>query len=171
MRPAFYESMLLIERAHRYFLEVVKVEMDRLGYHEINNVQALILYNMGEEDVTVGELTMRGYYLGSNVSYNLKKMIETGYVQASRSARDKRSVRVRLTDKGHGLRASLTSFFDRQVVTLDRLGIGEEAFQQIGTNMRKLEGFWSASLSNASFLGSIDQINADVLPGDDPQVK
>jgi len=80
MHQSYHQSILLIERLHRYFLEVVKAELDRRGIQDINNVQALILYNIGQDDLTVGELTARGYYLGSNVSYNVKKMVENAYL-------------------------------------------------------------------------------------------
>ena len=74
MSTPYFEAIQLIERLHRYFLDVVKVELDRKGIQDINNVQAMILYNIGHDEMTVGELTLRGYYLGSNVSYNVKKM-------------------------------------------------------------------------------------------------
>jgi len=93
VRHPYYEAVLLIERAHRHFLEVVKSDLDRLGIQDINNVQALILYNVGTDEMTVGELTVRGYYLGSNVSYNVKKMVENGYLLQERSPHDRRSVR------------------------------------------------------------------------------
>ena len=79
MKETYFETIRLIERLHRQFLEVVKVELDRTGVVDINNIQALILSNIGKKELTVGELTNRGYYLGSNVSYNVKKMVEHGY--------------------------------------------------------------------------------------------
>ena len=84
MKQTYLELIQLIERLHRQFLEVVKAELDRLGFEDINNVQSLILANIGEEDLTVGELTYRGYYLGSNVSYNVKKLVENGYLMQER---------------------------------------------------------------------------------------
>ncbi len=96
----YYESIVLIERLHRQFLDVIKVELERAGILDINNVQSMILHNIGDDDLTVGELTVRGYYLGSNVSYNVKKMVENGYLVQERSIHDKRSVRVKLSDKG-----------------------------------------------------------------------
>ena len=98
MATKYYDTIQLIERLHRYFLDVVKVELDRLQIMDINNVQAMILFNIGHDEMTVGELTLRGYYLGSNVSYNLKKMVELGYVVQERSPHDKRSIRIKLTD-------------------------------------------------------------------------
>src|SRR3546814_8885894 len=80
---------------------------------DLNNVQSLILYNIGTDELTVGELTARGYYLGSNVSYNVKKMVENGYLVQERSLHDRRSVRVRLSDKGLELREKLGSIVER----------------------------------------------------------
>src|ERR1700744_3952760 len=125
---AYYETIHVIERLHRQSLDVLKVELDRLGIEDINNVQSLILYNIGTDQLTVGELTLRGYYLGSNVSYNLKKMVEAGYLVQERSLHDRRSVRIRVSQKGAALRAKLDEFFERdgqQVVSngLDARGM------------------------------------------------
>jgi len=76
VKDAYLEMISLVERLHRQCLEVVKADLDRRGIRDLNNVQALILFNIGEEEFSVGELTQRGYYLGSNVSYNVKKMVE-----------------------------------------------------------------------------------------------
>jgi DNA-binding MarR family transcriptional regulator len=74
VKDAYLQIIALIERLHREFLEVVKAELDRRAIRDLNNVQAMILFNIGEEELSVGELTIRGCYLGSNVSYNLKKL-------------------------------------------------------------------------------------------------
>ncbi len=105
MQTAYMDVIALVERLHRQFLEVIKLELDTNGVHDINNVQAMILYNIGDLEMTVGELTLRGCYLGSNVSYNVKKMLENGYIAQERSPHDRRSVRVRLTEKGLALHA------------------------------------------------------------------
>ena len=104
----YYEAIQLIERLHRHFLDVLKVELDRKNIQDINNVQSMILFNIGDEEMTVGELTIRGYYLGSNVSYNVKKMVENDYLVQERSVHDKRSIRVRLSDKGKELKNGIT---------------------------------------------------------------
>ena len=111
MQQPYYESILLIERLHRHFLEGLKAELDRLGIQDINNVQSLILYNIGEEEMTVGELTARGYYLGSNVSYNVKKMVENQYLAQERSPHDRRSVRIKLSERGLELQRKLDAEF------------------------------------------------------------
>jgi DNA-binding MarR family transcriptional regulator len=80
MNKAYLNVISLIERLHRQFLEVVKLELDGMGIRDINNVQAMVLFNIGDAEMTVGELTLRGCYLGSNVSYNIKKMVEQGYL-------------------------------------------------------------------------------------------
>src|SRR5260221_89692 len=120
MKAAYLDVIALIERLHRQFLEVVKLELDTQGVHDINNVQAMILFNIGDLELTVGELTLRGCYLGSNVSYNVKKMVENGYLIQERSAHDRRSIRVRLSQKGLGLCAQLDAMHDRHVEALSQ---------------------------------------------------
>src|SRR5947199_3620781 len=118
MNTAYLEVISLVERLHRHFLEVVKLELEGLGIHDINNVQGMMLFNIGDAEMTVGELTLRGCYLGSNVSYNVKKMVENGYLTQQRSLHDRRSIHVRLTEKGNGLRDRLTAMHRRNAVML-----------------------------------------------------
>ena len=115
---SYREALLLIERLHRRFLDVLKAEIDRSGRADVNSVQALILYNIGDDEITVGDLTNRGYYLGSNVSYNIKQLSKNGYIEQERSPHDRRAIRVRLSAKGKTLRQDLTAFFKRHVEAL-----------------------------------------------------
>ena len=144
MSTPYFESIQMIERLHRYFLDVVKMELDRKHVQDINNVQAMILYNIGHEDMTVGELTLRGYYLGSNVSYNVKKMSENGYIEQERSVHDKRSIRVRLSDKGKELYAILNEMFTRHEEKLDGTKLTPESFAQTIETLQNIERFWNA---------------------------
>src|SRR3954449_9553393 len=118
MSEAYLEVISFVEQLHRRFLEIVKLELDGLGIHDINNVQGMMLFNIGEARMTVGELTLRGCYLGSNVSYNVKKMVENGYLAQERSVHDRRSIHVKLTDKGTKLRDCLTAMHQRHVKML-----------------------------------------------------
>src|SRR3954463_9576729 len=113
MTERYLEVISLIERLHRHFLDVVKLELDGSDSRDINNVQALMLFNIGDAEMTVGELTLRGCYLGSNVSYNLKKLVENGYVEQARSQHDRRSVHVKLSPKGRALRDQLAEMHRR----------------------------------------------------------
>ena len=72
---SYLDSLTLVERLHRLLLDVIKDEFERVGVLEINAVQALLLFNVGDNEVTAGELKTRGYYQGSNVSYNLKMFV------------------------------------------------------------------------------------------------
>src|SRR5713226_588958 len=123
MSNGYLEVIALVERLHRHFLEVVKLELDGLGVHDINNVQGLMLFNIGDAEMTVGELTLRGCYLGSNVSYNVKKMVENDYLVQERSVHDRRSIHVRLTEKGRGLRDRLTVMHKRHMELLSQTTI------------------------------------------------
>ncbi len=153
MSQTYYETVQLIERLHRHFLDVLKVELERENIQDINNVQAMILYNIGRDHLTVGELTMRGYYLGSNVSYNVKKMVENGYLIQERSQHDRRSVRVKLSDKGLALKETVRNMFERHSSELESVKVDQEGLKQINERMKLLERFWAAraNLSSTGF--------------------
>jgi DNA-binding MarR family transcriptional regulator len=142
MNSAYLEVISLVERLHRHFLEVVKLELEGLGIHDINNVQGMMLFNIGEAEMTVGELTLRGCYLGSNVSYNVKKMVENGYLTQQRSLHDRRSIHVRLTEKGIRLRDSLSEMHRRHAELLPHAALSAEDLQGAGATLRRLERFW-----------------------------
>lgn len=143
MTTPYFESIQLIERLHRHFLDVLKVELDKKNIQDINNVQSMILYNVGEDEMTVGELTIRGYYLGSNVSYNVKKMVENGYLIQERSVHDKRSIRVRLSDKGIELRRLISDMFKRHEQQIQGTEITNDRLNQLGQTLKMLERFWA----------------------------
>src|SRR5438128_9290744 len=142
MNNAYLEVISLVERLHRHFLEVVKLEREGLGIHDMNNVQGMMLFNIGDAEMTVGELTLRGCYLGSNVSYNVKKMVENGYLSQQRSLHDRRSIHVRLTEKGIRLRDSLTVMHRRHAEMLSQAALSAEDLQATGVTLRRLERFW-----------------------------
>ena len=142
-KDAYLESLQMIERLHRRFLDVVKAELDRLGLGGVSNVQAMLLYNIGDSEITVGELTSRGYYQGSNVSYNLKKLVEGGYLKQQRSPYDRRSVRVRLAAKGRDLTERIDEAFGRQVAALARGPLDAGRLAEVNRALLDLERFWS----------------------------
>ena len=147
MDHIYQEVIFLVERLHRQFLEVVKSELERLDTSDINNIQALILFNVGDEELTVGELTNRGYYLGSNVSYNVKKMVENGYLIHQRSTHDRRSIRVRLSEKGLVLFHSLREMFERHIADITEGPITEEELVGASMALRHMEQFWTRILT------------------------
>ena len=143
----YLDSLALVERLHRLLLDVVKDEFERLGILEINSVQALLLFNVGENEVTAGELKSRGYYQGSNVSYNLKKLVELGYMHHQRSEIDRRSVRVRLTEKGRRVRGQLTDLFARHAEGLGKRGLIDPAsMENINQSLKRMERYWTEQI-------------------------
>src|SRR5580692_2054504 len=138
----YFKVISLVERLHRQFLELVKLELEGLGIHDINNVQGMMLFNIGDAEMTVGELTLRGCYLGSNVSYNVKKMVENGYLAQERSVHDRRSIHVRLTDKGAKLRDRLQVMHQRHVEMLNQTAISDDDLSAATVTLRRLERFW-----------------------------
>jgi DNA-binding MarR family transcriptional regulator len=144
LKPLYMEALTLVERLHRRLLDVIKDEFDRAGRSDVNSVQALLLFNIGESELTAGELRTRGYYLGSNVSYNLKKLVETGYIHHQRSRMDRRSVRVSLTDKGRQIASIVNALYERHVRSIDQIGgISAEDFQSLNRSLQRLERFWT----------------------------
>lgn len=150
LKETYLELIRLIERLHRRFLDIVKSELDHRGFEDINNVQAVLLTNIEKENLTIGELTNRGYYMGSNVSYNVKKLVENGYLINERSAHDRRTSRVHLSEKGLALTALVNNLFERNVAALEDMGLDSIAMTDMITNLRVVERFWSDALSYGS---------------------
>ncbi len=142
MKYAYIETVMLIEKLHRLHLDVIKYELDKLQIEDINNVQAMLLYNIGTGQVTIGELTNRGYYLGSNVSYNLKKMVSYNYITQEPSPHDRRSSRVRLSPKGLSLLEKIEVSISCQVEELVRTGMTTETLRFTVKTLNDLGSFW-----------------------------
>src|SRR5208282_4993323 len=127
IRPHYLEALTLVERLHRRLLDVIKDEFDRRGRADINSVQALLLYNIGD-----------------NVSYNLKKLVETGFLDHQRSRVDRRSVRIKLTDKGREVRDIVDSLYQKHVRTVEQVGgINADEFGVLNKALHRLERFWT----------------------------
>jgi DNA-binding MarR family transcriptional regulator len=144
VRPAYLEALRLVERLHRRLLDVIKDEFDRRGRSDVNSVQALLLYNISDKELTAGELRTRGYYLGSNVSYNVKKLVETGYLHHARSRIDRRAVRISLTEKGRDVHNIVSGLYDKHVATVEQIGgINAGEFTKLNQSLVRLERFWT----------------------------
>jgi DNA-binding MarR family transcriptional regulator len=149
VKDQYLVTIRLIERLHRRFLDVIKTELDRLGIQDINNVQTLILSNISAEELTVGELTVRGYYLGSNVSYNVKKLVESGYLIQERSVHDKRQTRVRLSPKGLELTTQIDRLYARNAEDLNGRVVTAEQLRQLNATLMGIERYWSDQIGYA----------------------
>lgn len=143
MKSEFLEVIQMVERVHRQCLEVVKAELERLGVRNLNNVQALILFNIGDAELTIGELTQRGYYLGSNVSYNVKKMVENGYLIQQRSPHDGRAFYVRVSDDGKKIVEALAALFERDAKELAETKISGESLKDTSRVLGRMQLHWS----------------------------
>jgi DNA-binding MarR family transcriptional regulator len=155
MKEYYLEAISLIERLHRLFLEVIKCELDNIKIDDISNVQALVLYNLGGDQISIGELTVRGCYLGSNVSYNLKKMLQNGYVDQITSKHDKRSYMVKLSSKGIALCKKLDAAFDRHLSVLKKEEF--ENMEGLVSSLKKLEFLWNGVSIQRSRFGLGDK--------------
>ena len=148
IRSLYLESLQLVERQHRRLLDVIKDEFDRKGRNDINAIQALLLFNIGNAELTAGELRSRGYYLGSNVSYNLKKLVELGFINHQRSRIDRRSVRVSLTPKGQDVAEVVGGLYERHIGSIEQVGgINQEEFKQMNRALQRLDRFWNDTIA------------------------
>ncbi|PQA89259.1 MarR family winged helix-turn-helix transcriptional regulator [Hyphococcus luteus] len=144
LETGYLQLLHLVERLHRQLLDVIKDELERLGQTDINSVQALLLYNIGDAELTPGELRSRGHYLGSNVSYNLKQLVEKGYIKDERSNTDRRSKRVSLTDMGLEIRDAITQLFERQLTSVEQVGgVDIQLIDDTNKTLQRLERFWA----------------------------
>ena len=144
IRALYHETLTSVERLHRRLLHVIKDEFDRRQRVEINSVQALLLYNIGDQELSAGELGTRGYYLGSNVSYNLKKLVEMGFIDHQRSHVDRRSVRIKLTNKGRELRDIVEALCEKHARTVEQVGgIDPDELAILNKSLHRLERFWA----------------------------
>jgi len=139
---AYAEVTRLVERLHRRYLDVVRFELSRIKCEDINPVQALLLMNIQAADLTMRDLVERGYYIGSNVTYNVRQLAAAGYLEQQRSERDRRAIKLRLTEKGTSLCAHLTRLeFDHA----DRLAARESDGGILAAReaLRALERVWT----------------------------
>lgn len=140
----YFDTLALIERMHRLLLDLVKDEFHRLGILDINPVQARLLFLLGDDEITVGEIRGRGYYHGTNVSYSVKKLVGSGYMLQEVGRHDRREIRVRVTGKGRRIQGIVGDVFRRHAAVLDG-GVlpGDTNISDLNRSLRALEEFWA----------------------------
>ncbi|MDH5771907.1 MAG: winged helix DNA-binding protein, partial [Rhodospirillaceae bacterium] len=143
MKKTYIELTRIIERMHRRFLDVLRAELARIDVHDLNAVQALLLSNIGDEEIVIRDLVERGYYQGSNVSYNIKKLSEMGYLEQERSSHDKRSVRIKLTDKALMVVAKIKELEESNASAIAGANISETDIEKSADTLRKIERIWT----------------------------
>jgi DNA-binding MarR family transcriptional regulator len=148
MKNACIEVFVYGERLHKLFLAIIKRELERLNVSDINSAQALTIVNIGNNTVTIGELTSKGYYTGSNASYNVKRMTANGYLVQEPSERDKRACYISLTQKGlelyNKLETSLKKYsniFKRKDSETDG-----DCIEKCIENMKRIDKAWQSIL-------------------------
>jgi DNA-binding MarR family transcriptional regulator len=144
IREPYLQALSSVERLHRRLLEVIKDEFERRGRSGIAAVQGLLLYSIGTQELSVGELRTRGYYLGTNVTYNLKKLVDLGLVEYQRSRVDLRSVRIKLTANGLEVFEIVNALCQKHAQTVEQAGgINADEFAVLNKLLHRLERFWT----------------------------
>jgi len=142
-KTIYLQMLRHVERLHHLLLNVIKDEFERDSSWDIKAVQALLLYNIGDKELTTGDLRARGYYLGSNVTYNLKKLVAAGYIEQKKSQTDRRSSHIRLTGQGKQVCETIDRLYDRQLLAVgDVGGLALDEMASMNENMQRLERFW-----------------------------
>ncbi|MDR0630481.1 MAG: MarR family winged helix-turn-helix transcriptional regulator [Holosporales bacterium] len=142
MKNSYLELPIYGEKMHRLFLDVIKQELDNLAVADISSVQAFILMNVNDNVITMGEVLSRGYYVGSNASYNIKKMITNSYMRQTPSDYDKRAIYLSLTEKGLNLCERLENSIKEHI---DKFKISNANKAEIDKGLKflkKFETYW-----------------------------
>ena len=141
---SFMKSLSLLEQAHRRLHDVVKDDLERGGERHLTGVQALLLYEIGDGETPASTLRARGAFAGTSLSYNIKKLQEGGYLVQSRSEADKRTVHLRLTERGHKVRKRVEGLFAKQADALEpTASVRPMDLTQLNKTVSRLERFWS----------------------------
>lgn len=139
----YFKLAVTCERLHRMFLEIVRRELSRLQIRDINSAQCLILYQAAHENnkLTINEFTTRGYYMGSNISYNISKMVRNGYFIQCENTDDKRSSYIKLSKKGLELYEKLDELFKDHSFDLEQSGTDNKDFTKLYNILNEIENF------------------------------
>mgnify|MGYP006277020703 CR=1 FL=1 len=138
----YLDLVKAIERMHRQSLDTVKIALETSQHRDMTPVQAMMLVNLGGEALSVGELGRRGAYVGSNISYNVKRMVENGYIVTERSELDRRTTVIRETEKGREVADLIRAELDRQRATLETQGVDADALASALRTLGRVEGYW-----------------------------
>lgn len=145
MTADYIKLVRLVDRAHRQFMELVQVELTkRLQEPAITPVQAMILMNLADQEMTVGEFTQRGCYLGTKISHHLDKMLESGHIERRKSDNDKRLILVRATEKGRLLQDRLSAAFAAHAERMTRqTSLQDDRLPELVSSLSAARDFWA----------------------------
>lgn len=143
VRSGYLELTSMLDRLHRRYLDVVRVELESMGINNINPSQALMLVGIGDEDIPVRDLIHRKGYQASTVSYNVKKLSEYGYLEQERAAHDRRSVRLRLSPKGREIVSRLRELEARHMEFTSGRGELLRGMENATATLRQLDQIWA----------------------------
>ena len=145
-RVSAFDLARIIERASRRFLDYLRLELGKLGVEDISPAHVMILLTIGQGEIAVRDLLDRGHYGGSNASYNLKQLVESGYLERGASPRDRRLARISLSLKGQMLCERLRLLDEASSLgSRSENGLDADLLTTHET-LRRLEQWWNDSL-------------------------
>jgi len=141
-----FDLVRIIERMYRRYLDRMRIDLIRIGADDISPPHAMLLFTIGHDDLSVRDLMDRGHYIGSNASYSLKQLVQSGYVDRTASARDRRSARIRLTEKGKTLCRAIKAADEANQEHVVQSEKDLQALEETFAMLRKLEVLWATDL-------------------------
>lgn len=136
----YFGLMAQIQRIHRHYMDLIKQGLTEARAQSLTSAQGLLICKLGDGPLTVGRLSSRCYHLGSSLTYNLKKLVNAGYIEQIPFPHDRRSSLVSLTSKGRVLRAHLIAVQCRHAA---RLPVSAEEFGEMRYTLAHLESVWA----------------------------
>lgn len=134
------ELIDLTGRLRHLFLDIVDEELNYLKIRDVTPIQLMMMYNLKADQLAVGSLVERGLYNGTNPSYNIKKLVASGYVIQEKSSHDHRNTMIKLSQKGKDVCSKIDRAFS------DHMSIVEEnrplSLQKAKESMSILQNFW-----------------------------
>jgi DNA-binding MarR family transcriptional regulator len=143
----YCELTSILDRLHRRYLDVVRLELEGIGVRDVNPAQALLLTMVGEGDVPLRDIMQRGGYTASTATYMIKKLVEYGYLEQARAAHDRRTMRLRLTRTGKRIADHLMLLNSRHA---DYVGAEDGLEAEIADTtrtLRRLDRAWGEFLT------------------------
>jgi DNA-binding MarR family transcriptional regulator len=135
----------LSENLNHTFLQSLKRNLVKNKINDINSIQCLILYNIGTKKINVSDIKNQNYYIGSNVTYNLQKMIENNYLIKEKSLLDGRNQEIKLSKKGLSLYMQLNQIFSEWNKNIKNNGFSEKDIEEGEKALLRLKAYVNIS--------------------------
>ena len=118
----YIEAIHLCEKITQDFEELSQNILYSSGIEDLNATQAILLYKISlyKGNISPKEIGSKRYYNGTNVTYNLNKLKNKGYLEEKKSDIDKRKKNINITKKSDKIISLFDSHFNKQFDFLNK---------------------------------------------------